>query len=119
VVNNIHQVGTRWCQKEQIQIVLLKVDSGTDLNFRDHDIQSIQVCPTTVPNKVNHALPLLGLLHLVTELFGSCESYLHHISQSLFYLISPLDPITVILVRENDLSCLVAQKDADDRSQAS
>jgi hypothetical protein len=77
VVHNVDQIRTSWCQKqkEQIIIVLDKVNSGTDLNFLDYNIQSIPVRPTTMSViKKIMPLPLLGSSQLVTELFGSCYS---------------------------------------------
>jgi hypothetical protein len=47
-VSNVDPIVTSWCQKEQIKTVVDEVDSGTDLNFLDHDIQSIPVRPTTM-----------------------------------------------------------------------
>jgi hypothetical protein len=57
VVNNVDQIVTIWCQKEQIKIVADEVDSGTDLNLN----YPINSSPSNniynnVPNKVNHAL---------------------------------------------------------------
>jgi hypothetical protein len=46
MVYSVDQIVTSWWQEKQIKIVFDKVDSGRDLNFLDHDIQSIPVRQT-------------------------------------------------------------------------